>query len=71
MIYNSRNYISLLDDISQPLGTDIYNSRNYISLLDHWYNVSWDRIYNSRNYISLLDNCLLSISSESTIVEII
>ena len=35
MIYNSRNYIGLLDVIIRLQDTIIYNSRNYIGLLDN------------------------------------
>ena len=34
MIYNSRNYIGLLNLLDKSINLEIYNSRNYIGLLN-------------------------------------
>ena len=43
-IYNSRNYIVLLDAHRKTATADIYNSRNYIVLLDHQVDYRWVRL---------------------------
>ena len=74
IIYNSRNYRSLLArkaGIVTPL--QIYNSRNYRSLLAKARpKRRFETIYNSRNYRSLLANLAIKFEiCKSTIVEII
>ena len=72
-IYNSRNYIGLLNILSaNHYFPRIYNSSNYIGLLNSTQSKQRSFIYNSRNYMGLLnlkkrDN----LHVKSTIVEII
>ena len=72
LIYNSRNYITLLGHLMETFSEHIYNSRNYITLLGGLYKRTIrTNIYNSRNYITLLGP--FSVQSSlfpSTIVEI-
>ena len=55
-IYNSRNYMCLIDVIP-VLGARlvIYNSRNYKCLIDVARGIVSESIYNSRNYKCLID----------------
>ena len=54
-IYNSRNYIGLLNLGICIIRLQIYNSRNYIGLLNLRSRRKTRHIYNSRNYIGLLN----------------
>ena len=55
LIYNSRNYVCLLDLAVTDGVNVIYNSRNYVCLLDEHKGNRDNQIYNSRNYVCLLD----------------
>ena len=73
LIYNSRNYQSLLAVTRKNHSLTIYNSRNYQSLLALTRSSGVHLlIYNSRNYQSLLANrSTILLIIVSTIVEII
>ena len=38
-IYNSRNFLELLDDKELTAEPQIYNSRNFLELLDDWHEI--------------------------------
>ena len=64
VIYDSRNYISLLAGEICSVGVVIYDSRNYISLLALQVMLHAPlTIYDSRNYISLL--AVISLTPQS------
>ena len=71
LIYNSRNYRSILAIPDTVCHLEIYNSRNYRSILAIPDTVCHLEIYNSRNYRSILANRINVHGTESTIVEII
>ena len=71
LIYNSRNYMSLIDIKGFCISYKIYNSRNYMSLIDLALVAVLSLIYNSRNYMSLIDGLSVPSYAGSTIVEII
>ena len=56
IIYNSRNYKCLIDQICRYIFFSIYNSRNYKCLIDYVLRTRRFEIYNSRNYKCLIDS---------------
>ena len=54
-IYDSRNFMSPLDNICRQNKSGIYDSRNFMSPLDEMIKESDPVIYDSRNFMSPLD----------------
>ena len=73
IIYDSRNYLVLIDSDAEANIRLIYDSRNYLVLIDVWFRSLLNLlIYDSRNYLVLIDTTIVAKTVvESTIVEII
>ena len=57
-IYNSRNFVLVLNQSEETSGVRIYNSRNFVLVLNFRQHQRYNKIYNSRNFVLVLNTSI-------------